>query len=290
MRVHVVQVAYTDDEPVAERVDRVAALVRAQGGADLVVLPELWPHGGFSYRAWSERAEPVDGPSMSAIAAAARQIGAVVHAGSIVERPRPASAGPAGEGPAGDALAGPSPAGPQLGPEGRGLWNTSVVFGADGTRLATYRKIHRFGFGNGEPALLEAGDKVVAVQMRLADRSTGVGLATCYDLRFPELFRLLLDRAVEVVLIPAAWPAARVEAWTLLGRARAIENQSLVVQCNTGGAHSGVTMGGRSQVVDATGAVLAQAGDGEEVLVVDVDLESIPAYRHGFPVLADRRL
>ncbi|MGZ4650547.1 MAG: nitrilase-related carbon-nitrogen hydrolase [Kineosporiaceae bacterium] len=295
MRVHVVQVAYTDDEPVAERVDRVAALVGTQHGADLVILPELWPHGGFSYRAWSERAEPVDGPSMSAIAAAARQIGAVVHAGSIVERPRPVGDGPVGDGLVGDGAtgdgpAGPSPTGPELGPQGRGLWNTSVVFGADGTRLATYRKIHRFGFGNGEPVLLEAGDKVVATQVALGGRATGVGLATCYDLRFPELFRLLLDRGAEAVLIPAAWPAARVEAWTLLGRARAIENQSLVVQCNTGGAHSGVTMGGRSQVVDATGAVLAQAGDGEEVLVVDVDLESIPAFRRGFPVLADRRL
>src|ERR671939_1235012 len=87
MRVHVVQVAYTDDEPVGDRVERVTDLVTAQRGADLVVLPELWPHGGFSYRSWAERAEPVQGPSMAAIAAAAKEIGAVVHAGSIVERP-----------------------------------------------------------------------------------------------------------------------------------------------------------------------------------------------------------
>jgi len=277
MHVHVVQVAYHDDEPVAERVERVAALVRARRGADLVVLPELWPHGGFSYRTWVDRAEPVDGPSMTAIAAAAREIGAVVHAGSIIERPRPGGAD----------LAAPGSA---QAPQGRGLWNTSVVVGPDGRRLATYRKIHRFGFGTGEPALLEAGDKVVVIRLGLAGRLTGVGLATCYDLRFPELFRLLLDRGAEVVLIPAAWPAARVEAWTLLGRARAVENQCIVVQCNTGGAHSGVTMGGRSQVVDATGTVLAAAGDGEEVLVVDVDLEAVGAFRRSFPVLADRRL
>ena len=138
--------------------------------------------------------------------------------------------------------------------------------------------------------LLEAGEEVVVATAELAGRPTGLGLATCYDLRFPELFRLLLDGGAEVVLIPAAWPAARVEAWTLLGRARAIEDQVVVVQCNTGGAHSGVTMGGRSQVVDATGAVLAQAGDREEVLVVDVDLDAIDAVRKSFPVLADRRL
>ena len=275
MRVHVVQVAYSDDEPVAERVDRVAELVRAQGDADLVVLPELWPHGGFSYRAWPERAEPVDGPSMSAIAAAAKQIGAVVHAGSIVERPLPD---------------GPDAGGADLGPEGRGLWNTSVLFGPDGSRLAAYRKIHRFGFGNGEPVLLEAGTQIVVVPVELAGRPTALGLATCYDLRFPELFRLLLDGGADVVLIPAAWPAARVEAWTLLGRARAIEDQVVVVQCNTGGAHSGVTMGGRSQVVDAAGTVLARAGDGEEVLAVDVDLDATDALRKSFQVLADRRL
>src|SRR3954447_25559015 len=158
MRVHVVQVAYTDEEPVAARVDRVAALVSEQRGADLVVLPELWPHGGCSYRSGPERAEPIDGPSMSAIAKAAAELGAVVHAGSIVERA-------------------------DGGPEGRGLWNTSVVFGPDGARVAGYRKIHRFGFGNGEPVLLEAGNDLVVRTLPIAARSTGVGLATCYDLR-----------------------------------------------------------------------------------------------------------
>ncbi len=95
MRVHVVQVAYTDEEPVAARVERVAALVAEQRGADLVVLPELWPHGGFSYRSWPERAEPVDGPSMTAIAKAAAELGAVVHAGQHrrAGRRRPRGAG-----------------------------------------------------------------------------------------------------------------------------------------------------------------------------------------------------
>src|SRR3954462_7053949 len=274
MRVHVVQVGYTDEEPVTARVERVAGLVAGQRGADLVVLPELWPHGGFSYRSWTERAEPLDGPSMTAISKAAAEVGArgpaaelgaVVHAGSIVERA-------------------------DGGPEGRGLWNTSVVFGPDGSQVAVYRKIHRFGFGNGEPLLLEAGDELVVRTVSLAGKSTGVGLATCYDLRFPELFRGLLDGGAELVLIPAAWPAPRVEAWSLLGRSRAIEDQVVVVQCNTGGAHAGVRMGGRSQVVDATGAVLAEAGGGGGGLVVGVDLDAVGAWREAFPVLPDRRL
>ncbi len=269
MRVHVLQLAYGDDESVAERVDRVAALVREQRGADLVVLPELWAHAGFDYRAWAERAEPVDGPTMQAMSKAARDAGVVLHAGSIVER-------------AAD--------GADRGAQGRGLWNTSVVLGPDGDRLATYRKIHRFGFGAGEPLLLEAGTDVVATALPLAGQQVVTGLTTCYDLRFPELFRRLVDVGARLVLVPAAWPAARVEAWTLLGRARAVEDQVVVVQCNTAGTHAGVTMGGGSQVVDATGAVLARAGDAEEVLVVDVDLAAVDDWRERFPVLADRRL
>lgn len=270
MRIHVLQVAYTDEEPVAERVARVSALVADQAGADLVVLPELWAPGGFSYRTWSERAEPLDGPTITAIAAAARRIGAVVHAGSVIERV-PVSAA----------------AGADRGSTGRGLWNTSVLVGPEGQQLARYRKIHRFGFGEGEPKLLEAGGDVVAVAL---PDGTVAGLATCYDLRFPELFRLLVDAGARLVIIPAAWPAPRVEAWRLLGLARAIENQVVVVQCNTAGTHAGVTMAGRSQVVDATGAVMAEAGTREEVLVVDVDLGEVDRWRAVFPVLADRRL
>jgi predicted amidohydrolase len=273
MRVHVLQVAYGDTEPVSERVERVAELVRGQRGADLVVLPELWAHGGFDYRHWTERAEPVDGPVMEAMAKAARDAGVVLHAGSIVERP-PRDAG----------------AGAERGPQGRGLWNTSVLLGAGGERLASYRKIHRFGFGAGEPALLEAGDEIVAPTLPFDGRQVTTGLATCYDLRFPEMFRRLVDVGARLVLVPAAWPVARVEAWSLLGRARAIEDQIVVVQCNTAGTHAGVTMGGRSQVVDATGAVLARAGNDQEVLAVDVDLAAVDDWRERFPVLADRRL
>ena len=271
MRVHVLQVAYGDDEPVSERVERVADLVRAQAGADLVVLPELWAPGGFSYREWAARAEATTGPTIAAIAAAAKDAGAVVHAGSIVER---------------------ADDGAGRGPQGRGLWNTSVVLGPDGSVLATYRKVHRFGFGQGEPALLEAGGDIVTVQLPSGDPGTATaGLATCYDLRFPEMFRRLVDAGARLVLVPAAWPAARVEAWRLLGRARAIEDQLVMVQCNTAGTHAGVRMGGYSQVVDARGEVLAEAGpDGECVLAVDVDVAAVDAWRAAFPVLADRRL
>lgn len=266
MRIRVIQLAYTDDEPVDERRARVADLVRQQRGADLVVLPELWAPGGFSYREWPERAEPLDGPTVTAVADAAREIGAVVHAGSIIEQAD------------------------EPGPEGRGRWNTSVLLGADGSRLAVYRKIHRFGFGAGEPHLLEAGQDVVTVPLPGHGPDAVLGLSTCYDLRFPELYRALLDAGATVLVVPAAWPAARVGHWSVLARARAIENQCVVVAANTAGTHAGTPMGGASAVIGPRGEVLAEAGDAEEVLDVDVDLTDVVRARQSFPVLEDRRL
>jgi len=272
LRVALVQLGYGDDESVQARVQRAAALVRAQAGHDLVVLPELWAPGGFAYREWVQRAEHVDGPTATAMAAAARDAGVVLHAGSIIETAAP---------------------GDYPGEQGRGIWNTSLLFGPDGALLATYRKVHRFGFGSGEPLLLEAGTDIVTVAVpRPATGGADVrlGLATCYDVRFPEMFRRLLDDGAEVVVLPAAWPAARIGHWTLLGRARAIENQTPLLACNTAGTHSRHLMGGRSQVVGADGAVLAEAGQDEHVLSVEVDLDALPALREAFPVLADRRL
>lgn len=262
MRVSLVQVGYGDDETVAERVGRVAGLVRAEAGADLVVLPELWAPGGFAYREWEARAEPLDGPVAAAMSVAARDAGVLLHAGSIVERL------------------------PEPGPDGHTLANTSLVFGPDGQRLAAYRKVHRFGFGAGEPRLMEAGKDLVTVDVDGAR----LGLSTCYDLRFPELYRAQLDAGATVFVVPAAWPMARVGAWSLLGRARAIEDQCFLLACNTAGTHAGYEMGGASQVVGPAGEVVAEAGAEEEVLRAEIDLTAVTALRESFPVLADRRV
>jgi predicted amidohydrolase len=193
--------------------------------------------------------------------------GVTLHGGSIVEQ------------------------GPPEAPGDHGRWNTSLIFSPTGELVATYRKIHRFGFGQGEPKLMDPGEQVVVVDVPVADGDpVRVGISTCYDLRFPELYRALLDRGAEVFVVPAAWPMPRIEHWTLLGRARAVEDQCVVVQCNTAGTHAGHEMGGHSQVIDQTGAVLARAGAEQEVLSVQLDIPSIHRTREAFPVLADRRL
>lgn len=259
--IRLLQIAYGDTEALADRVERVAALIRQQRGADLVVLPELWAHGGFSYESWPQEAEGLSGQTVTTLRTAAREAGVVLHCGSIIERDVSSGA----------------------------LFNTAVVVDSDGEVVATYRKLHRFGFSAGEPKLLSAGEQLSTVDLDLGGACVPVGLATCYDLRFPELFRMLTLNGMQVSLIVAAWPLARVDHWRVLAQARAVENQVVVIACNTAGTHAGVTMGGHSMVIDPQGGVLAEAGDDEQVLAVRLDLGAVDAVRANFPVLLDRR-
>lgn len=257
MRIAGIQFDFRSDEAFTDRVDRMSAMVLEQRGADLVVLPELWPNGGFTYDLWKETAQPLDGEVVQAMGECARQLGGYLHAGSFVEVHDDGS-----------------------------LTNTSVLFDGDGSTVAVYRKMHLFGFGEGEPTLMSAGRDVVVAKTDLGS----IGLTTCYDLRFPELYRRLAYGAAELVIIPAAWPKSRIDHWSVLTRARAIENQMVVIAVNTAGTHGGKRMGGHSVVVDARGGVLAEAGEDEEVLVAEVDLADAAKWRHDFPVLPDRRL
>ncbi|GAB2865904.1 carbon-nitrogen family hydrolase [Streptomyces deserti] len=258
MRASLLQIAVDEGESVESRRRRVAALVRAQAGAaDLVVLPELWTTGAFAYEEFGREAEPLEGPTYEAMAKAASDAGVWLHAGSIPER---------------------DPDGP--------LYNTSLVFTPSGDLAAVYRKIHRFGFDKGEAVLMGAGEDLVTVRLP----SMTLGVATCYDLRFPELFRGLVDAGAETLVVPAGWPERRRSHWTLLAQARAVENQAFVLACGTAGTHAGVPQAGHSIVVDPWGEVLAQAGAGEEVLTVEFDPGRVAATREQFPALKDRVL
>ncbi|GGV19364.1 carbon-nitrogen family hydrolase [Streptomyces griseoflavus] len=257
MRASLLQVAVNEGESVDSRRRRVAAMVRDQAAADLVVLPELWTTGAFAYDAFDSEAEPVEGPTFEAMAKAASDAGVWLHAGSIPERA----------------------------PDGT-LYNTSLVFSPSGEPAASYRKIHRFGFDQGEAVLMGAGDALVTVRLP----ETVLGVATCYDLRFPELFRGLVDRGAETLVVAAGWPERRRAHWTLLARARAVENQAFVLACATAGTHASVPQAGHSLVVDPWGEVLAEAGPDEEVLTVDFDPATVAGTRERFPALKDRVL
>ncbi|HZG03236.1 MAG TPA: carbon-nitrogen family hydrolase [Streptomyces sp.] len=264
MRASLLQIGVDPDETVEARRARAAALVREQSAADLVVLPELWTVGAFAFDSFAAEAEPLRGPgarTAEAMSAAARDARVWLHAGSVVER----AAGKSGE----------------------VYYNTSLVFSPDGEPAAVYRKIHRFGFDRGEATLLAAGTEPVTVPLP----DTVLGLATCYDLRFPELFRALTDAGARTLVIPAGWPARRAAHWSLLARARAVENQAYVLACGTAGSHAGVPQAGRSMVVDPWGEVLAEAEDAEErVVTAELDPAYVTKVREDFPVLRDRVL
>lgn len=234
--------------------ERVRAL--AERGADLVVLPEIWNVGYFAFDQYESAAEPLDGPTMTRLCDLAADLGIYLHAGSIVER------------------------------DGDELYNTSALVSPEGDLLDTYRKVHLFGYESEENRLLTPGERVVAVDTDLGT----VGLTTCYDLRFPALYRALVDRGVELLLVTSAWPQARVDHWTLLTRTRAVESQSFLVAANLTGENRGVDLAGRSVVVDPEGVPVADAGTGKGAAVSEIDLDRVAEYRESFPALADRRL
>ena len=252
MRVTLIQTEVDGSLPMSERVAGVAAQVAA-ADADLVLLPELWATGYFAFDDYAATAEPLDGPIVRALGAAAARAGVRLHAGSIVERDE------AGE-----------------------SHNTSLLFDADGTLVHTYRKVHLFGYGSREQELLTPGAQV---------RAYGpLALSTCYDLRFPELFRAQVDDGSQLFLVAAAWPLARLAHWQLLLRSRALENQSFLLACNAAGRQGTVELAGRSAVVDPWGEVVAEAGAGAETLTVEIDPDLAVRARKEFPALADRRL
>ncbi|RKN37021.1 nitrilase-related carbon-nitrogen hydrolase [Streptomyces hoynatensis] len=258
MRIALVQVASPPEEPPAARRERVGRMVAGARGADLVVLPELWAAGYFAFDSYAERAESLaEGPTVTAARAWARELGAHVHLGSLVERD-----------PRGD------------------LFNTAALIAPDGALVHAYRKIHVFGHASREAELLTPGRELTVADTRFGR----LGATTCYDLRFPELWRGLVDLGATTVVVPAAWPAARRAHWRLFTSCRAVEEQVLLIACNAVGTQDGgVELGGHSRVVDAWGTVLAEAGTEEGVTFCEADPGAVARVRAEFPVLADRR-
>jgi predicted amidohydrolase len=244
----------------ADRLTRAAAAA----GAELVVLPEKWAVLG-SPEETAAGAELFDGPALEWARTTARELGIDLVAGSIAERVPGREKGS----------------------------NTSVHVGPDGDVRAVYRKIHMFDVEVGgrtyrESAHEDPGDEVV-----LSETANGVelGLTVCYDLRFPEPYRILAVRGARVITVPAAFTLATTrEHWEVLLRARAIEDQAFLVAANQIGEHApGYRSGGRSMIVDPWGVVLAQAPDAETFITAELDLDRQAEIRRTLPSLANRR-
>ena len=165
------------------------------------------------------------------------------------------------------------------------LANVATMFDESGAEIGRYAKTHPFSVA-GEDQYYAAGDGPRIIEWK------GVRIAPmiCYDLRFPELFRLAMKQGAELFPVIANWPIARVEHWTTLVQARAIENLAYVVAVNRCGADPKLTYPGRSRIIDHRGEILADAGEGVGVITAPIDVEKVRRWRADFPVLKDAKL
>lgn len=256
--------ANSQDDPQANLDEVLAGIDRAaRMGAQFVSLPETWNYLGEKDGEVAA-AVTIPGDLTDALAEKARQQGIWLHAGSVIERV-----------------------------DGQHRFsNTTLVFDPRGEVVARYRKIHLFDVDiEGQASFRESdtiapGDEVVTFDMD----GTRVGLAICYDLRFPELFRKMTLAGAEIIMLPAAFTLMTgKDHWEPLIRARAIENTVFMVAAAQVGPHPpGRMCYGRSMVVDPWGVVLAQAGDIPTVITATLEMDEISRVRGQIPSLNNR--
>jgi predicted amidohydrolase len=263
MRAAAVQLNSTDDKQ--RNLETAERLVRADAddGAELIALPEKWNllGAGETLRAG---AEELDGPTITAARSWARELGVHLVAGSIAEHV----------------------------PEHDKLANTSVLIDPDGEIEAVYRKIHMFDVDVGGVAYRESDHEQPGAEIVVADAGgVEVGMSVCYDLRFPELYRILAVRGARVLVVPSAFTLhTGKDHWEVLLRARAIENAAFVVAPNqVGEAPPHYHSYGRSAIVDPWGVLIATAPDGEGFVAAELDLGLQDRIREALPALANRR-
>ncbi len=265
MRAAVVQMRSVPD--LGHNLERAAHWIdaAAEAGADLVCLPENFPLLQDEDAGPNPAAQDLDGSIVEFLRDQAKQHQIVLAGGTLPERI----------------------------PGDTRVYNTSVVIGEDGSVRAVYRKIHLFdvavpGATHQESKNVAPGDEIVVAETGLGP----IGLSVCYDIRFPELYRGLVDRGARILLIPAAFtvPTGR-DHWEVLLRARAIESQAFVLAAAQYGTHTPRRRSyGRSMIVDPWGVVLCTVPDGEGIGLADLDFEALDRIRERLPALRHRRL
>ena len=254
MKIASIQLSIADNIPKNDMVDRALRMMGECAGSDLILLPELWNIGFFAFDKYIEESEPIDGYTATAIGSKARELGAWVFSGSFVES------------------------------RNGKYYNTSILFDRTGKNIASYSKIHLFTYKSKEGEILTPGR-----ELAVADTEFGkMGLSTCYDLRFPEMFRMMNDMGAEFFLVTSGWPFPRLEAWETFNRARAAENVCYLISCNSCGSQAGFMALGHSKIVDPLGSVVADSDYRETIVRAEIDPDQVKKIRDEFPVLKDR--
>jgi len=254
MKVASIQMSAIEGDKTAT-IDKAIANIHRCKGYDLAILPEIWNIGFMSFERYVSEAEDSDGQTLRRLKNAAKEVGIYLHTGSFVEK------------------------------KSGKYYNSSYLISPNGELLANYLKIHLFGYNSKETQLLTAGTSMVTVETPLAT----IGLATCYDLRFPELFRKMVTQGAEIFLVCSAWPYPRLEHWLMLNRVRALENQCFLISANSVGLNMGIQFVGHSMITDPWGTICAGAGDKEVIIKSELDLGELVTAREQFPALADRK-
>ncbi len=264
---HKIAVAQIDSGPHKEiNLQKMEAMIKdsSSQGAEFVAFPEtsiIMPGTGEDREM---EAESVGGPSIAGLAQAAREARIWVHCGSFPERIE------------GDSR----------------CYNTSVVLSPDGKIAAVYRKIHLFDIEMREgPSVMESASYAPGRDIVTLDTPVGtLGLSICYDLRFPELFRILTLRGAKILVVPACFTAdTGKEHWEPLLRARAIENLSYVVAPAQVGKKPRYRSHGKSMIVDPWGTIIACKADGEGIVISEIDTERVDSLRRAVPCLRNRK-
>lgn len=222
-----------------------------EGGADIIVFPEMFSTGFTSDIHFAE--ESSDGPTPSLLRGIAKKEKLAVIGGYVRSQ------------------------------ENGKPENVSMVVDKNGVDLATYAKIHLISL-LGEDKSCSPGDLPVPFQLEKIHAASLI----CYDLRFPELFRSLADQC-QLIFVIASWPSARQAHWDILLPARAVENQSFIVGVNRVGKGGGHTFTGGSTVIDPVGRVIASGGSRESLFFAEIDPEMVQKIRTEMPFLRDRR-
>jgi predicted amidohydrolase len=260
LQVKLIQLKVFNQEERNSRFARVEKILEAIAGENdrpaAIMLPELWAIGFFNFQRYRQESEPLQGETFTRLAPWAEKLGCYLLTGSFIER------------------------------EGDNYYNTTLLIGPDGSLCGHYRKIHLFGYQSAESQILTAGSDLYIIKNKYGTW----GFSTCYDLRFPELYRQLGAAGVDIFFVTAAWPLARLEHWLLLNRCRALENLSFLVACNCAGGEDDPQYGGNSLVVSPWGDLLARGGLDEEQLTITIDPQEATRIRTEFPALQDRKI
>lgn len=221
--------------------------------AAVIVFPEVWTTG-YSLGNIEGKAEHINGPTITQLRAVAHEYHVNIITGSI-----------------------------PLKLDDK-IYNATVVINTEGDIIAHYEKIHLFSFTN-EARFFSPGQKLC--QFKLNEIPSGV--AICYDLRFPEVFRTMALNGVSIIYLPAEWPTARYEHWRVLCQARAIENQIFICAVNCVGDFKGNPFYGHSLLIAPSGKILAEGTEAEQIIIADVDIKLLDKVRNNMSVFADRR-